>query len=89
MAAAVRAGQRVVCVTATRGELGSTDPDRWPPGEVLAAVRTAELDAALASWASPSTTGSTTPTAGAPTSTRPRQSDGCARCWKTYVPSTC
>ena len=47
MAAAIQAGQRVVCVTATRGELGSPDPDRWPPGEVLAAVRTAELDAAL------------------------------------------
>src|SRR3954453_14481648 len=47
MAAAVRAGQRVVCVTATRGELGSPDPDRWPPGEALAAVRTAELEEAL------------------------------------------
>src|SRR4249919_2707816 len=39
MAAAVQAGQRVVCVTATRGELGSTDPDRWPPGEAVAASR--------------------------------------------------
>src|SRR4249919_3313526 len=47
MVAAVRAGQRVVCVTATRGELGSPDPERWPPGEVLAAVRTAELERAL------------------------------------------
>lgn len=43
MAAAVRAGDRVVCVTATRGELGSTDPDRWPPGAQLADVRTKEL----------------------------------------------
>ena len=48
MAAAVQAGQRVVCVTATRGELGSTDPDRWPPGEALAAVRTLEMERALA-----------------------------------------
>jgi LmbE family N-acetylglucosaminyl deacetylase len=48
MAAAVRAGRRVVCVTATRGELGSTDPDRWPPGAALAKVRTKELEASLA-----------------------------------------
>jgi LmbE family N-acetylglucosaminyl deacetylase len=48
MAAAVRAGQRVVCVTATRGEQGSTDPQRWPPGPELAAVRTDELAACLA-----------------------------------------
>lgn len=48
MAAAARDGQRVVCVTATRGEQGSTDPDRWPPGAELAAVRTAELQACLA-----------------------------------------
>ena len=32
MARAVRSGARVVCVTATRGELGSSDPERWPPG---------------------------------------------------------
>ena len=36
------AGSRVVCVTATRGELGVTDPVRWPP-ELLAAIREAEL----------------------------------------------
>ena len=48
MARAVRMGSRVACVTATRGELGSPDPDRWPPGEGLAKIRTAELDAALA-----------------------------------------
>ena len=35
------AGQRVVCVTATRGEAGGTDPD-------LADIRTGELDTALA-----------------------------------------
>jgi LmbE family N-acetylglucosaminyl deacetylase len=47
MAAAVRAGHRVVCVTATRGEQGSTDPTRWPNGPELAAVRTRELAACL------------------------------------------
>jgi LmbE family N-acetylglucosaminyl deacetylase len=47
MAAAVRAGRRVVCVTATRGEQGSTDPERWPAGAQLAEVRTKELAACL------------------------------------------
>jgi LmbE family N-acetylglucosaminyl deacetylase len=42
MAHAVRAGRRVVCVTATRGELGTTDADRWPLGG-LADVRTREM----------------------------------------------
>jgi LmbE family N-acetylglucosaminyl deacetylase len=48
MAAAIRGGQRVVCVTATRGELGSTDASRWPPGPELATVRTQELASSLA-----------------------------------------
>jgi LmbE family N-acetylglucosaminyl deacetylase len=48
MAAAVDAGSRVVCVTATRGELGSPDEQRWPSGAPLAAVRTEELALALA-----------------------------------------
>lgn len=48
MARAVRAGDRVVCITATRGELGSPDEARWPNGAELAAVRTAELNTALA-----------------------------------------
>jgi LmbE family N-acetylglucosaminyl deacetylase len=47
MARTAAAGERVVCVTATRGELGSTDEARWPPGPSLAAVRTAELAEAL------------------------------------------
>lgn len=47
MAAAVAEGAVVACVTATRGEQGSTDPDRWPAGPVLAAVRSAEMAAAL------------------------------------------
>jgi LmbE family N-acetylglucosaminyl deacetylase len=42
MAAAVRDGSRVVCVTATRGEGGSTDEERWPPA-TMAAVREQEL----------------------------------------------
>ena len=48
MARAARAGHRVVCVTATRGELGSPDEARWPSGQRLADVRTAEMQAALA-----------------------------------------
>ncbi len=47
MARAVRQGRRVACVTATRGELGSPDPERWPPGPPLAEIRTTELEAAL------------------------------------------
>ena len=46
MAAAVDAGQRVVCMTATRGEAGSLDQVRWPP-DSLASVREKELDACL------------------------------------------
>jgi len=42
MSLAAAAGSRVVCVTATRGELGVTDPVRWPP-ERLADIREAEL----------------------------------------------
>ena len=42
MALAQRGGQRVVCVTATRGELGTSDPEAWPP-EKLAEERTREL----------------------------------------------
>lgn len=47
MALARDAGQRVVCVTATRGEQGTDDPVRWPP-ERLARRREAELHACLA-----------------------------------------
>ena len=46
MAAATRNGQRVVCVTATRGEDGSQDDDRWPTA-TLTQVREAELMNAL------------------------------------------
>lgn len=42
MALARDAGSRVVCVTATRGERGTPDPDSWPPNR-LAAERTTEL----------------------------------------------
>src|SRR5687767_8857139 len=42
MALARDIGSRVVCVTATRGELGTPDPERWPP-QRLAAERTVEL----------------------------------------------
>jgi LmbE family N-acetylglucosaminyl deacetylase len=42
MAAAVEAGQRVVDVTATRGEGGSMDEEKWPPA-TMGDVRTNEL----------------------------------------------
>ncbi len=46
MAEAVSAGQRVACVTATRGEAGSQDEERWPAAE-MARIREAELMASL------------------------------------------
>ena len=42
MAQAVRDGRRVVCVTATRGEGGSMDEERWPSA-TMGQVREAEL----------------------------------------------
>ena len=42
MALASDLGSRVVCVTATRGELGTPDPETWPP-QRLAAERSVEL----------------------------------------------
>jgi len=42
MAQAVREGSRVVCVTATRGEEGSFDEERWPTA-TMGKVREAEL----------------------------------------------
>src|SRR3954470_23573172 len=47
MALARDHGQRVVCVTATLGEHGTPDPQRWPPAR-LARARRAELRASLA-----------------------------------------
>lgn len=47
MAAARDSGQRVVCVSASAGELGASDPVRWPP-ERLATVRRWEAAAAMA-----------------------------------------
>jgi LmbE family N-acetylglucosaminyl deacetylase len=47
MAAATAAGNRVACVTATLGEHGTAEPERWPPDR-LAAVRAHELRASLA-----------------------------------------
>lgn len=46
MAHAVRDGGRVVCVTATRGEGGSVDEERWPT-ETLGGIRELELMACL------------------------------------------
>jgi LmbE family N-acetylglucosaminyl deacetylase len=42
MARAVRSGSRVVCVTATRGEEGSFDEERWPTA-TMGRVREVEL----------------------------------------------
>ena len=42
MADGVRRGERVACVTATRGELGSFDEEKWPTA-TLGKVRDAEL----------------------------------------------
>ncbi|TDE92648.1 PIG-L family deacetylase [Occultella glacieicola] len=47
MAAARDAGQRVVVVTATHGEHGTTDPAGWPPDR-LGRIRALELAASLA-----------------------------------------
>lgn len=47
MARAVRNGSRVVCVTATRGEGGSMDEEKWPP-EKMGEVRTAEMERSMA-----------------------------------------
>lgn len=46
MAIAAAAGNRVVDVTATRGEGGSMDEERWPP-ERMADVRTVEMRRSL------------------------------------------
>lgn len=46
MASSARAGNRVVDVTATRGEGGSQDHERWPP-EQMAEIRTRELTRSL------------------------------------------
>lgn len=46
MAYAARQGHRVVCVTATRGEEGSWDEERWPTSR-MAELRQAELMASL------------------------------------------
>jgi LmbE family N-acetylglucosaminyl deacetylase len=42
MAQAAADGERVVCVTATRGELGVQDTERWPPDQ-LARIRENEM----------------------------------------------
>jgi LmbE family N-acetylglucosaminyl deacetylase len=46
LSAAVRNGQRAICVTATRGEKGIQDARKWPP-EKLSEIREHELKAAL------------------------------------------
>lgn len=46
LAAAVKNGQDIACITATKGELGVQDAERWPP-ERLGEIRAAEMVAAL------------------------------------------
>jgi LmbE family N-acetylglucosaminyl deacetylase len=46
MATAVENGQKVICVTATKGEKGVQDAKRWPP-ERLAEIRAEEMEEAL------------------------------------------
>jgi LmbE family N-acetylglucosaminyl deacetylase len=46
MARNVLSGNRVVCVTATRGEAGSQDLERWPPAD-MGRIRQAELKRCL------------------------------------------
>lgn len=46
MAKAARDGNRVVCITATKGELGSWDEERWPTA-TMGEVREKELLASL------------------------------------------
>ena len=65
MAMATDAGSRVVCVTATRGEAGSSDPERFPP-HVMAKIREQELDECLAILGVRNISGSTIATASAP-----------------------
>ena len=47
MAAAVDRGDRVVCISATAGERGTSDPEAWPPAR-LGALRRREAAAAMA-----------------------------------------
>lgn len=46
MAAAVQNGQTVVCVTATKGELGVQDETRWPQAQ-LGEIRAKEMNEAM------------------------------------------
>lgn len=46
LATAVKNGQKVICLTATRGELGVQDEERWPAAE-LGEIRQKELKQAL------------------------------------------
>ena len=47
MAMARDAGARVVCVTATRGELGTPDPRTWPPDQLAVVLSGGDTDVTL------------------------------------------
>lgn len=46
MAVAARQGQKVICITATRGENGSYDESRWP-ANAIGKIRAKEMNTAL------------------------------------------
>lgn len=46
LAAAIENGQKVICVTATKGEKGLQDESRWPAAQ-LADIRTKEMEASM------------------------------------------
>ncbi len=46
MAAAIENGQKVACITATKGEAGVQDPNRWP-ADKLAEIREHEMKEAM------------------------------------------
>ena len=70
MGAAVDAGNRVVCITATHGELGTPDPALWPPAR-LAHARNASCTHHSPPLASMITSGCPTATEAATPRTRP------------------
>lgn len=46
MATAVKNGQKVICVIATKGEIGTKNPKKWPPKK-MGALRSKEVKEAL------------------------------------------
>ena len=85
MAAARDQGRRVVCASATAGELGTDDPAAWPPAR-LGQVRRWEAAAAMAVLGVHEHCVLGLPTAASPTTTRPA-SPGPGACSTTCDPT--